>query len=229
MAQMAGQVGGKPMSLAFHFDAHMVAPPWLMGGMTAEAASLIKSQPEGSQMGGLRYEQLCKITGWVRADDEEHRVVGTGMRVRRQGVRSKASSTAHCQHSAVFPSGRAIGAIAFAPRPDGTSSFNEGFIYTEDHRRYPARVVNAPWMTRLQTHGEQVPLVLNSDFGCIQIDGETLLTTFDHHLFEMADVAVLQQGSARYVWDGEETIGLIERCTQRRSMAAWAAYPSTHR
>ena len=37
-----------------------------------------------------------------------------------------------------------------------------------------------------------------TDFGdpaqLIHIGGETLLTTFDHHLFEMADIAVLQQG-----------------------------------
>ena len=220
-AQMSGQLDGTALPLAFHFDARMVAPPWLMGGMTAEAARLISSSAEGSQMGGLRYEQLCQITGWVRIDDEERCIAGTGMRVRRQGVRSMATATGHCQHSAVFPSGRAIGAIAFAPRPDGVASFNEGFIYTEDRRRFPARVASAPWMTHLQARGENVPLLLESELGSIQIGGETLLTTFDHHLFEMADVSVLQQGSVRYVWDGEEAIGLIERCTHRQRLAGF--------
>ena len=28
-------------------------------------------------------------------------------------------------------------------------------------------------------------------------------------------VLVLEQGTARYSWDGEETLGLIERCTLR--------------
>ena len=49
----------------------------------------------------------------------------------------------------------------------------------------------------------------------MRIEGETLLTVFDHHLFEMADSSILAPGTARYVWDGEEVIGLIERCTLR--------------
>jgi hypothetical protein len=218
MAQMAGILQGAPVSLAFYFDAQMLTPPWLMGGMTAEAARLIRSSHEGSQMGVLRYEQLCRIAGWVRIDGVEDRVIGTGMRVRRQGIREMATSTGHCQHSAVFPSGRAIGAIAFAPRADGSASFNEGFIHTEDGRRFPARVSSAPWMTRLQAQGEQVPLVLETERGTILIEGETLLTTFDHHRFEMADIAVWQQGVARYRWDGEETVGLLERCTHRQHL-----------
>ena len=218
-AQMAGNLQSSPVPLAFFFDARMQMPPWLMGGMTVEAARLIRSSHEGSQMGGLRYEQLCRITGWATIDGVEHRITGTGMRVRRQGVRNMATSTGHCQHSAVFPSGRAIGAIAFAPRADGSASFNEGFIYTQDRKRFPARVVTAPWMKRLQEKGEKLPLVLETAIGTILIEGKTLLTTFDHHLFEMADVAVLQQGGARYVWDGEETVGLLERCTHRQQLA----------
>ena len=218
-AQMAGNLQSSPVSLAFYFDARMLTPPWLMGGITVEAARLIRSSHEGSQMGGLRYEQLCRIAGWVAIDGVEHRITGTGMRVRRQGVRNMATSTGHCQHSAVFPSGRAIGAIVFAPRADGSASFNEGFIHTEDRKRHPARVLSAPWMKRLQAKGEKLRLVLDTAIGTILIEGETLLTTFDHHQFEMADVAVLQQGVARYMWDGEETVGLLERCTHRQQLA----------
>ena len=48
--------------------------------------------------------------------------------------------------------------------------------------------------------------------------GWTLLKTFDHNSFEMADTSVLEQGVARYVWDGEEAIGLFERCTLRERL-----------
>lgn len=51
------------------------------------------------------------------------------------------------------------------------------------------------------------------------IEGETLLSTFDLNLFEMAETSVLQQGVARYVWEGEETVGLIERCTLREQLS----------
>jgi hypothetical protein len=181
-AQMAGQQGGEPAELSFRFEAEMAAPPWLMGGMTPEAARLVRSTVEGALMGGLRYEQLCRIEGFVRLDGMRQQMAGTGMRVRRQGVRNMAAATGHCQHSALFRSGRAFGAIVLAPRADGSPSFNEGFVITADGCKHPARVVEAPWMTRLIANGEAV------------------------------------QGPARYVWDGEESIGLIERLTLRKGI-----------
>jgi hypothetical protein len=219
-SQMAGQTGGKRVKLAFRFEALMAAPPWLMGGMTTEGARLLKSSIEGELMGGLRYEQLCRITGDVDIAGEQHRIQGTGMRVRRQGVRNMAAATGHCQHSALFPSGRAMGAIAFASMADGAPSFNEGFVINEGAKVVPARIAQAPWMTRLVANDEDVPLVLASGDSTIRIAGRTLLCTFDHHLFEMADSAVLQQCAVRYEWDGEETIGLMERCTLKQRIEA---------
>jgi hypothetical protein len=218
--QMAGTRGGERVELAFHFDADMVASPWLMGGMTPEAARLMHSSVEGALMGGLRYEQLCRIRGFVRLDGLRRQIAGTGMRVRRQGVRNMAAATGHCQHSALFPSGRAFGAIAFAPRADGSPSFNEGFVIAADGGRHSARVIEAPWMTRLVSGDEAVPLVLETEIGTVRIEGRTLLSTFDRHLFEMADTSILQQAAVRYLWDGEEAIGLIERCTLRNRIEA---------
>ena len=217
-SQMAGQTGGRPVELAFCMEAQMAAPPWLMGAMTAETARLMKSSIEGELMGGLRYEQVCRITGVVNVAGEKHPIKGTGMRVRRQGVRNMSAATGHCQHSALFPSGRAMGAIAFAPKADGSPSFNEGFVFTGDAEQVPARIVQAPWMTRLEANGEDVPLILESGNDTIRIAGKTVLSTFDHHLFEMADSSVLQQCAVGYSWDGEETIGLMERCALKQQI-----------
>jgi len=217
-AQMTGERGGALVDLRFHFDAHMAAPPWLMGGMTAEMARNMRSGEAGALMGGLRYEQLCRLQGQVRINREEYRISGTGMRVRRQGVRNMAAATGHCQHSALFPSGRAFGAIVFPPAADGTQVFNEGFIYTGSGKSIPARVIRAPWMTRLRASGDDVTVVLDSEIGTVTIEGETLLSTFDFNLFEMASSSVLHQGVARYAWEGEETVGLIERCALRNQL-----------
>lgn len=219
-AQMAGGVGGTKVPLSFHIQAEMAAPPWLMGGMTPEAARLMRSATEGSLMGGLRYEQLCRVHGTVNVAGEGYRISGTGMRVRRQGIRNMEAATGHCQHSALFPSGKAFGAIALAPRADGSPSFNEGFLLAADGTRTAARIAQAPWMKRLRATGEDATLIFESEIGAVTVDGATLLTTFDHHLFEMAEIAVLEQGVARYRWDGEETIGLIERCTLREQLQA---------
>ena len=214
-AQMRGALGGTKVPFGFHIEAEMVAPPWLMGGMTPEAAKLMAAAAEGALLGGLRYEQLCRVNGQANVAGEDYPISGTGMRVRRQGIRNMGAATGHCQHSALFPSGRAFGLIALAPRSDGSASFNEGFVITADGERKAVRVMQAPWMKRLVATGEDASLVLDSGDGTVRIAGQTLMTVFDHHLFEMADVSVLEQGVARYVWDGEETIGLIERCTLR--------------
>src|SRR5690606_17836715 len=64
-AQICGRRDGAQVALAFRFDAQMAAPPWLMGGMSAEAARKIKRSDAGALMGGLRYEQLCRVTGAI--------------------------------------------------------------------------------------------------------------------------------------------------------------------
>ena len=214
-AQRLGQPDGEPVPLSFTIEAEMAAPPWLMGGMTEEAARGMKAGDAGALMGGVRYEQLCRVRGELCFDGETRSIAGTGMRVRRQGVRDMGAALGHCQHSALFPSGRAFGAIVMAPGPEGPEVFNEGCVLLPDGRKVAARVTSAPWMTRLRGQGDDASLVLATELGEIRIAGEVLLSLFDHHHFEMADTSVLHQGTARYVWDGEETIGLIERCTLR--------------
>lgn len=217
-AEVAGERERNPVPLAFRFEAEMAASPWLMGGMTEEAAQQMKAGEGGALMGGIRYEQLCKLKGTVTLDGQQHDIAGTGMRVRRQGVRNMGAALGHCQQSALFPSGKAFGAIIMAKGPGGPVAFNEAFLRTVDGRKVPARVVVAPWMTHLKASGDDAAIVLDSELGTLRIDGEVLLSMFDHHLFEMADTSILHQGTARYSWDGEETIGLIERCTLREGL-----------
>ncbi|MEW9856447.1 hypothetical protein [Novosphingobium sp. M1R2S20] len=215
--EMAGPESTAPSHLTFHVEAEMVAPPWLMGGMTAEAARQMARGDAGALMGGVRYEQLCTVTGWIEVEGKRQPIEGTGMRVRRQGVRHMGSAMGHCQHSAVWPSGRAFGAIVMAPGPEGPVVFNEAFVITPDGRKLAATVSEAPWMRQL-IEQDDASLLLSTSEGDVRIMGETLLSMFDHHKFEMADTSVLHQGTARYSWDGEETIGLIERCTLREKL-----------
>lgn len=217
-AEMAGIRQPTTARLAFNLEAVMAAPPWLMGGMTTEAAQAMLNGEASALMGGVRYEQLCRIEGRLTYEGAAHKVDATGMRVRRQGVRNMGAALGHCQHSALFPSGRAFGAIFMAPGPDGPEAFNEAYVILPSGRKLGARIVRAPWMTRFLRSGDDASLVLATEEGEISIEGSTLLTMYDHYNFEMADTSVLHQGTARYVWDGEETIGLIERCTRRERL-----------
>lgn len=123
----------------------------------------------------------------------------------------------------MFPSGRAFGYIAYPPRPDGQPTFNEGYLFEGgDGALIPARVIEAPWLTRLQPLGEDVAVVLETDRGTVRIAGETVLSTHeiyhDDKMFssqalkkEMPTFPALQQAAVRYRWDGEETFGMLER------------------
>jgi len=212
--ELAAQREHTPAPLAFRFEAEMVAPPWLMGGMTEEAARQMKAGDGSALMGGVRYEQICRVKGFVTLDGKTQDIEATGMRVRRQGVRNMGAALGHCQHTALFPSGKAFGAIIMAKGANGPVAFNEAFLLDTNGRKVAARVAKAPWMTSLSKGGD-ASLVLDSELGEVHIQGECLLSMFDHYNFEMADTSILHQGTARYTWDGEEAIGLIERCTLR--------------
>jgi len=219
---VAGKKNGPLVDVAFHVEAKMAVPPWIQGALQSDAGEQLKTSVEGDLMGGPRYEQLFWATGELTVAGETQNFTGSGLRIRRQGVRKLASFWGHAWQSALFPSGRAFGYIAYPPRPDGQPTFNEGYVFTGGRSLIPARVVQAPWLTRLQALGEDVSLVLETGDGTVYIEGETVFSTHDiHHdddtfsvkamKKEMPSFPALQQAGVRYRWDGEETYGMLER------------------
>lgn len=218
-ALLRGEQGGRPVRVAFDIEATVAAPPWANGTMSERAAQHMASAVEGIFMGGNRFEQLFRASGWLRVGDEEHRFTGTGTRVRRQGPREMAGFWGHCQQSAVFPSGRGFGYIAYRPRPDGSDSYNEGYVFTGEGALLPARVVSAPWLAEPPRIGDDVSVVLESELGEAEIKGTTTVSvlnlgdpTSDNAL------AALHQAGVRYEWDGEPASGALERSTPPREI-----------
>ncbi|MDT5224662.1 MAG: hypothetical protein QOG19_2069 [Mycobacterium sp.] len=218
---VAGRTDGPSVDISFHVDATMAVPPWVQGALQTDAALQLKTSI-GNIMGGPRYEQLFTASGRVSVDATERRFTGRGLRIRRQGVRKLAGFWGHCWQSAVFPSGRAFGYIAYPPRPDGQPTFNEGFVFSGDGELIPARAVHAPWLTQLESGAEDVSLVMETAAGTVAIEGETVFTTHDvnHNddmysmqalKQEMSSFPVVQQAGVRYRWDGEEAVGMLER------------------
>lgn len=219
----AGRRDGPLVHVAFSVEAKMAVPPWIQGALQPDAGERLTTSVEGGLMGGLRYEQLFRARGSLRIGDGQRAdFTGTGLRIRRQGVRQLAGFWGHAWQSALFPSGKAFGYIAYPPRPDGQPTFNEGFVFTGSGSLIPARVVHAPWLTRLKALGEDVSLVLETADGTVDIAGETVLSTHDvHHdddtysmkaiKEQMPSFPALHQAGVRYRWDGEETYGMLER------------------
>ncbi|MEE2056912.1 hypothetical protein [Rhodococcus artemisiae] len=215
-----GNTDGPLVDIRFGVEATMAVPPWVQGAMREEAQENMNSTPAGDLMGGPRYEQLYRATGYIAVDGgEEQTFTGSGLRIRRQGVRRLTEFWGHCWQSAVFPSGKAFGYMAYPPRDDGVPSFNEGFIFRGDGELLPARVVKAPWLTRLQASGDDASLVLETDEGRIEIEGETAFGLHDVHHKDKTFSAqqlkvnfpVVHQAGVRYRWDGEEAYGMMER------------------
>lgn len=220
-----GHKTGPLAHVAFDVEAVLAVPPWVQGALDTQSADRLATSVEGDLMGGPRYEQLFRATGSLTVDGVTRTFTGSGLRIRRQGVRKLEGFWGHCWQSALFPSGRAFGYIAYPPRPDGQPTFNEGYLFTGDGGLIPARVVEAPWLRRLRPLGEDVSVVLETADGTVRIEGETVLST--HDITDPADVAdlpaemtalmanwtfpALQQAGVRYTWDGEHTYGMLER------------------
>jgi hypothetical protein len=217
-AQMNGALPGQGRRIAveFYIETTMAVPPWIQGTMSEEAARLLNSGVEGDLMGGERFEQLFRAKGQLRVGRDVHEFAGSGLRIRRQGVRNIQEFWGHCWQSALFPSGRAFGYNAYPPRDDGQLTYNEGYIFDGDGDLIPARVVQAPWLSQLTPYGDDVSLVLETARGEVAIEGETFVSTFAMGRPELPpNFPVLQQTGVRYRWDGEETYGMMERSIRK--------------
>jgi hypothetical protein len=203
-ALIAGDLDGTTVDVELHVDATMAVPPWSPG------SELPADSIESKLMGGPRYEQLFGATGMVRIGDDERSFHGSGLRIRRQGIRDIGEFWGHAWQSALFPSGRAFGLVAYPPRPEGSPFYNEAFLFTGDGPLIPARVLEAPWLTKLQSEGEDVSFVLESELGVTRIEGETMVSVFEG-VQPTSRRVVLHQSGVRYRWDGEETYGMLER------------------
>jgi len=202
--------------IAFEIDFRPVVPPLISGFLNASAEIMSGDQAEFLSP---RFEQLCRAEGFLEIDGERTVFKGQALRIKRQGVRKFEGFWGHCWQSALFPSGKGFGVNVFPPRADGKPSLNEGYIFDGDGALKPARAVQVPWMRKLLTGGEDVPLVLETADGLVTIQG----TTFSNCRSRGASVLpasfpVVQQAHARYWWDGEEACGMIERSTLRDQM-----------
>jgi hypothetical protein len=204
-----GAPSGSNVPVRVDVEVTCAAPPWVSGTLSAEASELFTKGFAGAFI-SPRYEQLATARGTVRVDRDEWKFSGTALRIHRQGPRDVGGFWGHCWPSALFPSGRGFGALAFPQRPDGQPTYNEGYVF-DGERLVPATLVAAPWLRRLQPNGEDVSLTLRTADGDVRIEGETVLSACmppaSHHEFAPA----LQQAGVRYRWDGEETFGMMER------------------
>lgn len=204
-----GELDAPRVPLQVHVEMTCAAPPWVPGTMNADAAEVFHEGFAGAFI-SPRYEQLCTSRGTVVVGNDTWTFTGTGLRIHRQGTRDVGGFWGHCWPSALFPSGKGFGGLAFPERPDGEPTYNEAYIF-DGEQRTAAVLVDAPWLRRLQPNDEDVAVTLRTADGDVRIEGTTIVSACaaggSHHEFAPA----LQQAGVRYRWDGEETYGMMER------------------
>ncbi|OHV47455.1 hypothetical protein [Pseudofrankia sp. BMG5.36] len=211
--------GGEQVSVRAEIDIYPAAPPWENGSTSEEARRILATQEEGDLMGyPWRFEQLCRASGTLTIGDDVHRLDGGADRIRRQGIRRLAKFWGHVWQAALFPSGRGFGFTIYPPRTDGKATYNEGYV-VDGGELVPARVVRAPWLRAIEPKGEDVSVVLETARGTFEIGGETLVSTFMVMPPEVGGGMQLHQGLARYTWDGESAVGMVERSSTPEQMA----------
>ncbi|MDO7843621.1 hypothetical protein [Sphingomonas immobilis] len=216
--QVAGDIGGPTRHVRITIDTQSACPPWTPGEQTTDNATALAV----GAVGGHRHEQLFRCSGRLAIEgDAAIDFNGSGLRIRRTGVRDIGAFPGHCWQSALFPSGKAFGILAFPPRADGTAAYSDAFLFDGETKTY-GKVVEAPWMTSFAPHGGAVDIVIETDAGRVHIGGRTHDSTYiakDRPMFgDWAPGGMLSgvglpfhQGGALYTWDGEQAYGMIER------------------
>jgi len=197
----------------FDIEMNMAAPPWVPGSLLEQGNKVMEG--EQGEFISPRYEQLFRCIGNLKIDGATYHFKGNGLRIRRQGIRKFEGFWGHCWQSAVFPSGKAFGFNTFPPRDDGKPNYNEGYIFDGSGVLKPAKAVVIPWLTELNTSGDDVSFELETAAGRVKVKGVTFINTRSLHDGHVPEgFPIVQQAHAHYEWDGEKTVGMVERSSK---------------
>lgn len=204
--------------MRFAIEAWPVVPPFIQGTLSADAKERMSTGGEANAMGGDRLEQLCRVKGVINYDGQQREFTGGALRIRRAGVRKLDQFFGHCWQSAVFPSGKAFGYIAY-PGTDGAEySYNEGFVYLGEGELIPARAIKSPWLRGYRYSGEDVGCVMQAEDGKEYHFSGTTIGGMPSIMAADTGFPPLFQAIARYGFEGEVAHGMIERSTMRDKM-----------
>ena len=143
-SQVIGERGGPARRVRIDVDAVMAAPPWTPGEQAVRIGDRATESAVGA-VGGHRHEQLFRCSGRFAIEGEtELAFTGTGLKIRRFGVRNIGEFPGHCWQSALFPSGRAFGVMAFPARSDGTPAYSEGYVFDGRRKEYAQGSLKRP-------------------------------------------------------------------------------------
>jgi prepilin-type processing-associated H-X9-DG protein len=211
--QLDGRFKSKAATTPVRLDVEMTmaTPAWIQE-VSADTSKMSARDAANAQAMGLgyRFEHHFRAHGTLSIDGRTRAFRGTGTRIHRRSIRRLEGFAGHCWLSALFPDGRAFGCLAYPPRDGQTEyAYNDAVVY-QDGTLYPARIVKAPFLRRLVFEGDDVSVELQSALGRTRIEGVTALSTFRVGNPDIGGLN-LQQGGARFTWNGQTAYGMVER------------------
>ncbi len=215
--------GSTRVPIRLEAELEMETPAWVQDYSPEKVAKMTqKEQDDAQSMGiGWRLEHLGRGHGELIIDGASREFKLLGSRIKRQSVRPLDAFRGHCWQSALFPDGRAFGTISY-PASETAPMYNIAYVVQEG-KMYPARATRVPWISQVLAEGDNVSLELESELGIHRISGSTCMSTFRVNNPDMAALGApgftLQQGGARYEWDGMSAFGMIERSATGKQMA----------
>lgn len=190
----------------------MATPAWVQE-ISSDTENMSETEAaNAAAMGmGYRFEHHFRAQGVLEIDGARRAFKATGTRIHRQSIRRLDGFIGHCWLSALFPDGRAFGCLAYPPtaRNPDVYSYNDAVIF-QDGRLVKARILEAPFLRRIVSRGDDVSVVLESEFGITRIAGVTALSTFRIGNPDIGGLN-LQQSGAVFTWDGQRAYGMVER------------------
>jgi hypothetical protein len=200
----------KRARLRYEVELTTVAPGWVHDFRPEKLEAMPEDQRVAAGLMGLgwRVEQLVHAQGEMTIDGKSRAFNAVGNRIRRQSVRPLGAFRGHCWQAATFPDGRGFAICCYPPLENGYV-FNDAYIF-QNGKKYKAKATKIPWLERLMVRGDDVSLELESELGTTRIEGSSTLNTFRHGIAEMPGFT-LQQGGAKYTWDGQTAYGMLER------------------
>lgn len=203
--------GAERIPIELVAEIEMAAPAWVHDYRPDKVALMSEAEKaEAQYMGfGYRIEQLFRGSGKLTFQGETRDFECLGSRIHRQSVRPLAGFRGHCWQSAVFPDGRAFAYIAYPPADDGSTPFNDGYVYV-DGVWHKARAKSPPWLRQIRYDGDDCSVTMETDAGDFEITASTAMATFR---IDNPDIGGLdlQQAAVWYEWDGQRAMGMMER------------------
>jgi hypothetical protein len=214
-AWQSGVVDHEGVSVEFDLTVEALSPGWSTEG------------PEGDRPPAFRVHQMSRGAARLTVDGRTTALAGPTFRSHSLRRREVPEFTGHIISGAVFPSGRAIGVMAYRGADGGPGRRARAYYFdgTEVHE---AALAEASFLTAVRRTGDPVRYLLKTPVGQIEVTGETVaghystlvpgargpanggLNTYGVNIDDERSV-VQHKGFARFELDGERAVGACER------------------